>query len=307
MRQGDIFAAHPGTENWANPWRRFGVILTADCDLEQQKGGPSLVYVPIIGLKTYLADVWLPDHAAGLYETATRQAEKTLQEFNDHRVTIRHLLRQTVEEISAQLGMPSVEDGTVAGEPAGAAKGGGAKERDKAKKFDRIVKLREALTILSDLKTTREPSGVADLSKMLALLFSQHEFINNSAKPGPALRRELVKSALSDLIQDSRVDTLPISDLVAAEPEMRTDEDFGFVVDLRRFSVLETAKIQTNRAKWFDEQDHYLRICRLRGVYKSALLQKFANLFVRVGLDDDRRDLNLDIFGRLSIRLVPDA
>lgn len=62
------------------------------------------------------------------------------------------------------------------------------------------------------------------------------------------------------------------------------DENSGFVVDLRRFSVVETAKIQTNRAKWFGEEDHFLRICRLRGG-TSLLLQKFANLFVRVGLD----------------------
>lgn len=307
LRQGDIFAAHPGTENWTNPWRRFGVILTADCDLEQQKGGPSLVYVPIIGLKTYLADVWIPDHAAGLFELATRQAEKALAELNDHRVTPRHLLRQSAEEISKQLGMPVPEVGAAADEIAGESKSEDTKSRDKArrKQFDRIIRLRDALSVLSDLKAPKDPSGAPQLGEMLDRLFPQHEYVKPIGKPGPAARRDLVYSSLSDLIQESRVDTWPISDLVAMDPEMRADEDFGFVVDLRRFAVLETAKIQTSRATWLGGPDYYLRICRLRGLYKSALMQKFANLFVRVGLDDSRKDLNLEMFSRLSKRLVP--
>lgn len=307
LRQGDIFAAHPGTENWANPWRRFGLILTADCDLERQKGGPDLVYVPIIGLKTYLADVWLPNHATALFDLAGRQAEKALAEFNDHPVTLRHLLRQSVEEISKQLGMPAPEAEAASAEKAGEPIAADSKSRDKNRKkqFDRIIKLRDVLSILSELKALKEPSGASQLNTMLGLLFPQHEYIK-PGKSGPASRRDLIYSGLSDLIQDSRVDTWPISDLVAMDPEMRADEDFGFVVDLRRFSVLEAAKIQTNRATWLSSRDYYLRICRLRGLYKSALLQKFANLFVRVGLDDNRKDLNLEMYDRLSKRLVPD-
>ncbi|MGY4512117.1 hypothetical protein [Bradyrhizobium sp. USDA 3650] len=254
LRQGDIIAAHPGTENWRNPWRRFGVILTADCDLEQQKGGANLVYIPVIGLKTYLADVWLPNHATALYETATRQAEKALDEFNDHHVTPRHLLRQSIEEIAKQLGMATVDrvdDTGTAGTQDNSRSEEQAKAREKARKkqFERVKKLQEALTVLNELRTSKTPSAVADLDAMLGQLFPQHEFVSGGGKSGPGVRRELLKSGLTDLIQDSRVDTWPISDLVAMDPEMRADEAFGFVVDLRRFSVLETAKIQTNRAK----------------------------------------------------------
>src|SRR3954464_13201303 len=105
LRQGDIFAAHPQTENWGDPWRRFGVILTADCDLEKGKGGPSLVFVPIVGLQTYLSDVWIPTHASDLYDSAVRQADKALSDFEGSRLTSRHLLRQSIDDISKQLGM----------------------------------------------------------------------------------------------------------------------------------------------------------------------------------------------------------
>ena len=79
LRQGDIFAAHPGTPLWEDPWTRFGVIISADCDIAQGKAGPKLVYIPIIGHYTYLVDVWVPEEAERLRQLAREMIGKKTQ------------------------------------------------------------------------------------------------------------------------------------------------------------------------------------------------------------------------------------
>ena len=90
LRQGDIVAAQPTTEDWNNPWSRFGVILSADCDLAQGTTGPSLVYVPIVSHYTYLADVWLPAEAGQLVARGREMIDKRLADF-DAKMSYRHL------------------------------------------------------------------------------------------------------------------------------------------------------------------------------------------------------------------------
>jgi hypothetical protein len=90
LRQGDIVAAQPQTEAWKSPWTRFGIILSADCDLAQGKTGPNLVYAPIIGHHTYLADVWLPSEASRLAHRGKDIIDKRLTEF-DAKVSYRHI------------------------------------------------------------------------------------------------------------------------------------------------------------------------------------------------------------------------
>jgi hypothetical protein len=63
--------------------------------------------------------------------------------------------------------------------------------------------------------------------------------------------------------------------------------------------------IDIDRAQWYGKRDHYLRICRLRGLYKADLIQKFANLFVRVGLEDYRDDEHRRAFKRCAESLFP--
>jgi hypothetical protein len=90
VRQGDIVAAHPGTDGWNNPWTRFAVVLSADCDLAQGKTGPNFVYAPIVGHHTYLADVWLPSEAAKLVARGRELVDKKLARF-DAKVSCRHI------------------------------------------------------------------------------------------------------------------------------------------------------------------------------------------------------------------------
>jgi hypothetical protein len=90
FRQGDILAAQPATEHWANPWTRFGVVISADCDLAQGKTGPTLVYIPVVSHYTYLRDIWAPSECERLIAKGRAAIDKRLAEFNPN-VQFRHV------------------------------------------------------------------------------------------------------------------------------------------------------------------------------------------------------------------------
>jgi hypothetical protein len=186
------------------------VILTADCDLEKGKGGPSLIYVPIVGLRTYLADVWLPTQAAALYEQGAKRLENLLYELDGNRITMRHVIRMSTDEVEAQLAASNPGD-------------------DKTRKshIKRIMALKHALVDLGELQVPIKPTAVGELSQILDRFFPHQELIENPNKPGPANRRGLLYGSLCNLAQDDRVDTWPISDLIDLDPEMREEEHFG--------------------------------------------------------------------------------
>lgn len=57
LRQGDVFRwLDPGDD----PWRTFGIIVTADCDIVQEKHRGVLSYVPLLRLLDYLRLFYLP-------------------------------------------------------------------------------------------------------------------------------------------------------------------------------------------------------------------------------------------------------
>jgi hypothetical protein len=59
LRQGDIFT-------WVDrarqrPWRTFGIVITADCDLAQEKTKGQLSYLPILNFEDYIWTYWRVD------------------------------------------------------------------------------------------------------------------------------------------------------------------------------------------------------------------------------------------------------
>jgi hypothetical protein len=289
LRQGDIFAAHPGTDNWRDPWRRFGVILTADCDIAQSKSGPNLVFVPIVGLHTYLADVWVPSFASKLQTRGLQRIDKLLEDLSGSQMTTRHVMNWSNEELQAALATPAPQTDAPA----------------RRKSIAKILELRNAVKGLDDLLGPRSPSSMQHLSELLDRLFPYDELLGTSDKPGPEYRRSVLTKTLTALADRGRADTWVICDLVGLDPEMREDEHTGFVIDLRRFGTIPASKIAMEKRGWLGDQNLYLRVCRLRGIYKSDLVQKFANLFMRVGLEDARQDEQRHICDRLVKRLIP--
>ncbi|HZW12920.1 MAG TPA: hypothetical protein VFF81_06990 [Noviherbaspirillum sp.] len=284
LRQGDIFAAHPGTENWQDPWRRFGVIISADCDLAQRKTGPNLVFVPIVGLPTYVKDVWLPAQIESLDESCRQKLEKALVQAQGKPIAARHAMSWSESELVNHFD-----------------KSGGADKDALA----RAIELRALILQLHQFSSEKKDNNVDTIRAALSQYFDMHEKVERVQKPGAVYRRGIIVGALDGLAQKDRADTWPLIDIIGLDPEMREDEKFGFVSDMRRFSVMPAENIVLNRISWVKDPNLYLRVCRLGPYYKMDFLQKFAALFTRIGLDDKRGEEQKALFGTVSAKLIP--
>jgi hypothetical protein len=292
LRQGDIVAAQPGTDSWKNPWTRFGVVLTADCDLAHGKSGPNLVYVPILDHHAYIADVWLPGEAEDLARAGRDKVEKQLASLQS-KLGFRHIAawgEAGGENIASKLT-----------EQLGSLKSGIDTERISAD----IILMWHATTELQVLSKRPQPTQATQLRDLLSRLVQHGSAISQNKFGDPNSCRRFLETALCSL-QD-RVDISLIRELIGLDTDMLDSPCFGYVVPLRSFSLLQVEKIDTDRNHWYGNRDHYLRICRLRGPYKFDLVQRFANLFVRVGLEDYRLVEHRRAFKRCAESLFPEG
>jgi hypothetical protein len=78
LAQGDVFAWVQAPED---PWRRYGIIITADCDIAHQKNSGVLSYVPLLTVSDYLITFYLPRHASKLRIRIEEDLVKTTHQF----------------------------------------------------------------------------------------------------------------------------------------------------------------------------------------------------------------------------------
>ena len=57
IRQGDVFEWVG--ENRLRPWKFYGIVVTADCDLANSKTAGRLSYVPALVAEDYLWHFWM--------------------------------------------------------------------------------------------------------------------------------------------------------------------------------------------------------------------------------------------------------
>jgi hypothetical protein len=285
LRQGDIVAAHPGTPLWVNPWKRFAVVLSADCDIAQGKTGPNLICVPVVSYSVYLADEWLPDEASYLLQLGKARLDKLLARL-DAGITHRQIAAWTNDSATE-----SLEERMLA---ALTTKAGSPNETT----LKLINKLAAALKSVEELSARAELSQHESLKPLLTRLahnggiIAQERF--NDVPPG----KRLVQEALSAL--ETRIDTWLIRELQGLDPEMADVPSFGYVVPLRSLNFVPLELVETDRKRWYDRQDAYVRVCRLKAIYKTDLVHQFANLFIRVGLEDSRIDEHRRMFVRCA-------
>jgi superfamily I DNA/RNA helicase len=72
LRQGDIFT-------WVDrarerPWRTFGMVITADCDLRQEKTKGQLSYLPMLTFEDYIWTFWRVEKFAPLLDRLRKKA-----------------------------------------------------------------------------------------------------------------------------------------------------------------------------------------------------------------------------------------
>jgi hypothetical protein len=169
--------------------------------------------------------------------------------------------------------------------------------------IEKIARLWEATQVLDQLGQKPSVTQTNQLPELIHKFISQKRAIEPSSDSPDVFGRNAIQAALE--AAQSRLDMWLISDLIGLDPEMVHGTTYGFVVPLRSFSLIPIERIEIDRAKWYEDRAKYLRICRLRGIYKSDLLQRFANMFVRVGLEDHRDDQHRRSFTRCAQSLFP--
>lgn len=281
VRQGDVLAAHPGTANWANRWRRFFVVLSADCDIVNKKLDTGLVVVPVIGLETYALDVWLPEQIKRNMANAEKKAESLMRRFDRWTSSPVVVLSMTEGELGAELAARTVA-GSQLEKPA-----------------DSLRLVRSAFQTLREIENA-VLAGESTLGDLVARFCVAKASVTGS----PVDPQKELKAGLSSVADHKRTDLWPLCDLVGLDGQMREDERDGFVAALRRFTQIPPENALVNKSDWLSSPDSYLRICRLRGIYKSDFLYRFASLFTRVGLDAGRDEEHQRMFDLATARVL---
>jgi len=282
VRQGDIIAAHPATKNWSDRWRRFFVVMSADCDIAQQKTETGLVVVPIVGLRTYIADIWLPTQIEKVRIKGIERVEPLLNRFAGRRLLLTDISNMSPSDLEVELRSRAKND------------------TELEQIVSRVTDLYAALRSLPDVLPDGNRIGLDHLPDALSHYFDLRDVLTGNK----ASRESDLLSGLAALSDPRRADTWSICDLIGLDGQMREDESNGFVACLRRFSSMPLDLTYVEKAAWLRDEDGYYRICRLRGIYKSDLVQKFANLFSRIGLEDEREAEHHRIYQQIAASLI---
>ena len=290
LRQGDIIAAQPGTASWHDPTKRFGIIISADCDIEQGKGGSSLVYLPIISHIDYINLVWIPQEATKIDLSARSSIDKLLRDV-DPSLSSRHLFGWSKRSGSENLldnlkskALPILSEDKL------------------AERLRLIVDTFLRTVELSDLQAGTAPTERSEILKRINSFFDLRDALEKPAKAGLVHRKSAIENALQAL--QTRIDTWLIKDLIGLDPDMLEQHTYGYVVPMRLFSRVDTTEILKDKIEWYGDKDKYLRVCRLRCVYKSDLMQRFSNMFSRIGLEDQRDEEHRRLFSRSASAII---
>ena len=73
LRQGDVIEAVAAN---SSPWTRYLLVLTADCDLANQKNAGRITCIPLLPAEDYLLALLLPEHR-------DKAVRRLAEDFND--------------------------------------------------------------------------------------------------------------------------------------------------------------------------------------------------------------------------------
>lgn len=251
LRQGDIFEFLDLTER---PDLRFGIIVTADCDLVLEKHRGTVSYVPILPLSDYLAIYVLPrklvsscrpvvEQLCGVVSKAISDHRSEFTRELDERAILSWFQRDPVERILAELRITDERKSAVVRELS-AAYLDGEKARTSASFCDQV-------NVLLRLRALRG---------------------GGSKNPTSALEGEL-RSDIKNLPGDAFF-------LGALGPHYRE----GYVACLRFVREVTTRAIAIRQPDLRDPETVGRRIARLQSPFLYGLTQQLGSVFSSIGL-----------------------
>lgn len=246
IRQGDVIRRR-GVDGEAGCW---GLIVTADCDIVQNKAGDRLTWLSMVSAQRYLRAYWAPEQLRRLRAKQGRWAVEAL----GGRLRRAHpgLGPLTAESMFAWLETDDPQSiiDTVSGQE---------------KPDDKLLKVLNALRHAGDHEGSPDPFD--RLRETHAML----------GRPAADLRAS---------IRDTLAGDGGFPDFFLL-PDMRTgEEDGGHVVLLRDITTSAAEDIFASelQARLADRPHEFHRVARLHDRVRFAVAQKLAFLFSRIGL-----------------------
>ena len=234
---------------------RIAMIVTADCDIAQNKSGNEITLLQIVSADNYIRKTWAP---LEIDRITKRQIETCLPELNAAIVK----RDATLSELTGEM----LVDWLASSMPEQILLAAGVPSASRHKLQQSLECLRTALHLTSDL------DDWDTLKRMWTVLGTPSKSI---------------KARIGDILHSGRgpgdVYFLPYL------PDLN---DIGYVIRLRRFESVERSSIYRSRtdARIGNSPGAYYRTSRLRDGIRFSVVQRMAILFSRIGLPEEFED-----------------
>lgn len=259
--QGDLL----GFGDWdhSEPLNKYGVIITADCDIQRARPEQELVYLRVVTQPDYVDTIW----SRSKLELARQKALNDLMQMIN-----RHRLQSDPKAIA--LGMMEVEKWITSVAPSEICDAiAVVEERDRDRLNENIARA------TASLQDCQIPPDTRCLDRL----------IRNRNRPRP----EILKQAVNELAR-VRDDLFFITGIT--EPADQT----GYYVLLDRIGAVKLNQISDSLAEVRQGMKQAYRFGRLARTYKYAMAQRFAFLFQRIGLPNDHTQRHSETLGRMT-------
>jgi len=257
IRQGDVF-------EFTSPksiWERYGVVITGDCDIAQQKNSDIYSYCPIIDTKTYLLTEYIPK------KMGIDKIFMKLKEIIDKNMPEKSSDGIDIDTLKSWIGSQSVDECLKALSLSRSTDAIDAKEMleflhnfvDNDDKYEQYIQYK---TILANNKKERARQKIE--------IGIQKEFSN------------YIKQLPGDLFYINYIPNI---------------NGLGYIVNLRMISSFKRENIVLGRQQ-HHETANLRRIARMIPPFNYRLTQKIAQMFSDIGLPEEYecdRQTSIDI------------
>lgn len=244
LRQGDVIEA---ADEQASPWTRHLLVITADCDLANNKNSGRVTCVPLLSADDYLLQIYFPEQRRKVLDRFANEFNAELARLGKNSLSSSRILEWALEasawsELEIALDIPS-DSG-----------------QEAEKKFDGIRLLNEhSSTVNEALENIVEAQLLhTGPKKREAIMTATHDAIGNRFRntPGDALFLRSIAPTY----------------------------DLGYFAYLRHIEQIWEPKIAVSPMQ---TQVTHRRIGALADRFAHAVVQRFAMVFMPIGLPVD--------------------
>ncbi|WP_305782369.1 hypothetical protein [Symbioplanes lichenis] len=271
--QGDVFVFLDENQH-LDKWQRAGVVVTADCDLANNKHAGIVSYVPVLPLKEYLAHRLLPRYAEDQRQRHLKSLTGRIRELEQGRGAGPGLSSRAIEAWAAQA------DGAA----------------ELIEHFGPLPAETQRLitAAVTSVQKCTAARHIDDYDEMFALL--------ETLQPSTTKSRKTAADRLNDDILN-RLRNLPGDSFFMSS--LGADHTGGFVAYLRLVREIRSQQIALS---YHDQSLRGVvakRISRLRAPYVYRLTQLLAEVFAAIGLPDEYEESRAAVFEACLRPLTP--